>query len=647
MSPLNDLHRKLYSHGGEKLANREKSEDEFKFDESLSSQENKNEKKGKKIKQEEKFLREANESNELPKVSFLSRFISKQNKRKTIAGAGILLFLIALGAGYVKFKQRAFSQENILIEFKGENVFRSGEVAQYTLSIQNKNLISLKNSQIKVEYPQEVEPIFADFMEENTIGSFYIDVGKIKAFEVKEYPLAFGVFSPRGSQVYLKSDFRYEPSNFSSVFSKDQSHSLNVEGSSVDFSLVSQQEASSGEAVKFIAVFTNNTDKSLDDLILELDYPKDFIFSSSTLEKIDSSANRFELPSMKSNEKLEAEIIGSFSGAVDSIKKLTGTVGVINKKGDFSKISISEEVVKVIPSRIAIEQEFFGGIDLDSKSTSLGSILKCKINFKNNSTYPLSDLILKEKIETDLIDHSSVQAGTGFYDQNKQEITWRASDVYSLKNLNPGESGSVEFYFALKEFHVPEGEINEKISTQSRISSLNISSVLPENKEISSGIEEFKVRTNLDLQISGEYGGGVFKNTGPVPLKVNEETTFTIRALLKNNFNRIDDSKLTIKLPSGIIWKDSFQRSSGSVSFNKRSNEIEWNLGSLDSQIGYKYPAEELVFQIGVTPQANQIGRDINFLNEINFKGFEKFIEKPISKTVNHLRLSGIKDYGF
>jgi len=278
----------------------------------------------------------------------------------------------------------------------------------------------------------------------------------------------------------------------------------------------------------------------------------------------------------------------------------------------------------------------------------MDSNLKYRIDFKNNSTSPLLDLVLKEDLESDLIIGSSVRAKFGYYNQTKQEIIWKASDVPALKILNPGESGSVEFSFKLKDdLDLDSDDTNQALVTQAKISSLNIDTAILSDKEISSGEKEIKINTKLDISVFAQFEGGVFKNSGPMPFESGKETTLTAKVALKNNFNKINSPDLTIKLPSGIIWKDSFQRSSGTVTFNERSNELKWELNSLNSQVGYKYPLEELIFQIGVAPEASQINKDFPLINSVDFEGFETFVEKEIIRNLKAFNSSIIGKYDF
>jgi uncharacterized repeat protein (TIGR01451 family) len=695
MVALKELHRRLHSRDNKDLINREVSSDDYDMDEIDEMEINSNKKEGSELENKEiekkqnlneeydskqnlneemGDFRQAdnselmdnntkmgasvvgdlntpppdedfgiilNEEGEAPEKKFMSKKIK-------IAIAVVLSLLVLIGGAiaYIKYKQGSFKPENVLIEFHGDAEIRSGDLLTYKLLIKNENRASLKNAVLKINYPEELIVQKANFMRDGPSGSFYIDVGNINSFETRDFELKFNVFSPYGNQPYLKAELSYQPDNFSSEFVKTNNHLFDIKGAVVSFSLISPNEAASGELVKFIGVLTNNSVNDFDNLILEMEYSDDFEFESSGLEMIDGENNKFKITNLKAGEKREVEVVGSFVGQTNSVKRMVGKIGVLGEDRNLSEISLAEESIKIIPSRVALEQEIISGVDEDL-TVKAGDTVRYRIKFKNNSSSPLLDLILKESLEGSLIDESSVQATNGYYNLDSKEIVWKASDVPVLKKLNPGEEGVVEFQYMVKENFVPEDEDNQALKSQVKISSSNVDVSLLHNKEINSESKILKVKTNLDVLVSGSFGEGPFKNSGPLPVKAGEETTFTIKVSLKNSFNKINKPNLTIKLPSGIIWKDSFHRSSGNVNFNDRTNELKWEMNSLSPQVGYKNPTEELIFQIGIIPQKDGSNREVVLVNEVVLNGFEEFIEKQLVEKVDNFKLVSVEDYDF
>lgn len=667
MSALKDLHNKLHSRDNKDLLDREFSMDSYDTDD-LKNEEKKDsnilnynkiqkENKGREslnFKKESFNNKDSNFDNVPQEVSLDSQNAPKNplkwsNKKKFLIFGGITLLIVLILSGamfYVRYIQNSFKQESVIVDFSGDGEVRSGEILNKNLVVNNKNRIALKTAQIKVFYPEELRPVYSDFMKEGPGNSFYIDIGNLSKFENREYPLQFETYSSFDHDIYLQTELTYQPDNFSSNFNKEGNHLVIIRGSIISFSLISVNEAASGELLKFIGVLNNNGDEDFENLVLELEYPDSFNLEKLELEKISDDDKKFKIPIIKQGEKREIEILGSFMDEVDSIKNLKARIGLL-KDDDFSEIISAEEAIKIIPSRIAISQKIINGVDLEKMTTVAGDNLRYEINFKNNSSSPLTDLVLKSEISGDLIDLDSINVVNGYYDRDEKEIIWRASEVPVLKSLNPGEGGSVGFRFNTKSNFVPKNERNQIIITQAKISSPNINTQILSNQEISSEEKIVKVETNLNVLVSGRHNNSVFNNTGPIPVEIGEETTFTVKIELKNDFNKINNPKVTIKFPSGINWKNSYQRSSGEITFNERTNELFWELDEVEDFVGYRKPLEELVFQLGVVPQNDASSNSIFLIRDIVFVGSDNFTGSIISEKTEDLTLRDVEDYEF
>jgi hypothetical protein len=654
MSALKDLHRRLHNRNNKDLLERKTSFDsyntgDYKKDYSKEKEISRDFDLNKGVKKE--TLEDLN--NKMKEVSLQKKDNSKWfYKKNFLISLGISLgvvFIVIASIFYVKYIQSSFKQENVLVEFEGNNSVKNGGLLVQKLSINNNNRVSLDSAKIKIIYPDELKPIENDFMTESGVNSFYIDIGNLKKYEIKEYELHFRVYSSSDVQTFIKTELIYQPDNFSSDFVKEDSHLVNIRGSIIGFSLISPNEAENGELLKFIGILENNTKQDFDNLILELDYRDTFDFKGADLEKVPNNENKFKIPKLARGEKMELGILGSFLSEVDLIETIRANILFDEGGGNFSEIVFDEESVKIISSRIILSQEIFGLKDSEKLIAETLNDLTYKINFKNNSKNPVSDLVLTVKIEGDLVELNSVRSlkNKGYFDKSKREFIWKASDVSTLKNLNPGKSGSVEFNLEIKDDFIPEIRRNQIIVTQARISSPNIDTQISTNKEMVSPEKIVKVETDLDVLISGRYDNSVFNNQGPIPVKEGEETNFTIKIELKNNFNQINNSKIKLKLPSGIIWKNSFQRSIGDVDFNDRANELTWYIDEVEDFIGYDKSSEELVFQIGLVPQKSTSSYNIVLVKDIQFNGQDDFTKNSVFKKIDEFKLREVRDYEF
>ncbi|MFO7807452.1 MAG: hypothetical protein R6V40_03465 [Candidatus Moraniibacteriota bacterium] len=639
MAGLKDLHRRLYSKDSDDVKHRERSHDDYGWAEQLN-EDQKNPPRGggegggegAKNKEQEKSGVERE-----MELKAKNEETSKESKKKwkyAFMFLGLVVVFIGGFYAYIKYKQASFEQERVVISFEGDKVVKSGEQASVVLSIDNNNRTSLEKAELKIDYPEELNPEEKDFMEKSGTNSFKIYPEEIEAYETKEYKLDFSTFVPKGNQVYLDSALTYQPSNFSSFFEREEHYAIDVRDSVLSFSLISEDDLAEGEMAILRFVLENRGGEDLDDLVLELDTPDSFEIIEGDFE--DNEENRFQIGDIKSGAEKVFEVKSLVSGEVGTIKNFKGSIGV-DGEDDLLVLTDDETAIKLIPPRIELEQVVSDNPDRIVES---GESVDYRINFKNNSDKSLSDLILKQNIDGEIVDKSSIDAGRGYYNDKEKQIIWKASDVPALKNLNPGETGYVDVVIPVRDDYEiwSEEDKNITFSTQSQINSLNVGSDLLENKTIYSEELEFKVSTQFDVDVNVVHESDIFDNEGEFPVNNQEETEFTVNLNINNSYNNVRDARIYLTLPSGVVWKDNYESTGGEVKFNSRTNELEWNLDSVGFATGHLNPEERLSFQVGFTlsvAERESESDQVELINNINYEGVDSFTEKRINDKVD------------
>jgi hypothetical protein len=476
-------------------------------------------------------------------------------------------------------------------------------------------------------------------MEEAGTNSFKINPGKIEGYENKQYKLEFDVYMPKGNQVYLDSVLTYEPSNFSSFFEEENYYAVKVDDSVLNFSLVSEKEVAKGELAVLRFILENKGVRNLKNLKLNLNAPKNFKIQESDFQ--DSEENVFEVGAIDAGEERIFELKGYLEGQESQVKNFLATIEETQGEEALALTS-DEEAIKIVPPRIDLKQNIKDKKELIVKP---GELISYEISFTNNSGKPLTDLILKQSIDnTGIIDVKGINTGNGYYDSEEKQIIWKASDVPDLKYLNPGETGSVKVDIPVRDDYEIWDKEDENIifSTQAQIDSLNIQSDLVENKTIYSQEKEFKVSTQLDLNVNIAHQSDIFENQGPFPVNNQEETEFTVNIKVNNSYNNVKDFRVYLTLPTGVNWKNNFEKTRGEVDFNERTNELSWTIDSVDFATGHLKPSEELSFQIGFRlseAQRQSSSRSIRLINNLDYQGTDSFVGKKIEKSVDSFQL--------
>jgi hypothetical protein len=114
-------------------------------------------------------------------------------------------------------------------------------------------------------------------------------------------------------------------------------------------------------------------------------------------------------------------------------------------------------------------------------------------------------------------------------------------------------------------------------------------------------------------------------NTGPMPLKLSQTTTFAVSLEIQNLTNDVSGVAFRATLPENVVWTGKTITTNGDLTYNERTKEIIWNVDKVPANTGLLRPLYRAVFQIGITPTINQVGRTPQLLSGINYTGKDDF----------------------
>ncbi len=565
-----------------------------------------------------------------------------QKRKMLVFGGMFLLILLAIFAVvflYFKFIGGSFLEEKVEISISGPEEVRSAEDAVYTIRIENFNRVALQNVKIDLNYSESMVIQEKPYIQKEGFKASRITIGDVKAREKKEYEVIFKPFGPRDRQVFLNSTVRYQPTNFSSLFEKSDQKSIVIKSSPISITLIPVKSAASGETVHLDAIIKNNSEMEFENLELKLDYPEGFTFEASEPSPFrDKSV--WQLEKFGGKEQFKIGIDGVIEGVPDALKSFKAELGQRRTDNEMLVFTENEGVMKMISSRVEIKQE------VSSDSVYPGGEIKLNIRFKNTSEVPLRDLILVQHLDSRVILKDKVLVSQGYYDSENNTIIWKASQVPELKLLMPGEEGIVRVELPIIP-EVPmtnESDKNFFVSAYTELESLDIDSPLWQNKKIRSAVKKVSINSKLLIEVEGAYDSEELPNSGPTPLVVGKETTFTVYFKIKNTSNDLKNVILTTKFPSGIIWKDKYIPGDAGMEFNSRTNEMKLVIGSLEAGTGFISPTKVYAFQVGIIPSANQLDRRVFILNDLKTTAVDTFSGNDVSYDFRELELSQIKD---
>jgi hypothetical protein len=572
----------------------------------------------------------------------------KADKKKAIKWGALILggiaFILLSGFAYIKIKQSAFTEEKVRVAIEGIDNVESGQSVKYKIIISNENRIDLKNAKLALNYSENFSPNEKSGLKIENQSNSNIEIGKIKSKSKSEYEIEGSFLAPQDFVVYLHATILYSPSSSNSTYQSKSQLGVNIKNSPIVIDFYAPQTLSSGDQAEYVVNYKNNSSKTFDDIRIQIDYPSEFSFVSSdpgTSEK----NNLWYVGSL--GPQKEGKIIsrGIMQGSGGEVKIAKAAAGSRGSSGQLIIYNQKQATTKITSSALVIAQE----INTEDTNVDAGEVLEYKINFKNQGEIGLRNAVVTFEVQSEVLDFSKLQVGNkGSFDINSKTITWKASDVPVLKNLEPGKGGELRFSIPVYS-NIPvnnKDDKNFKIVTVAKIDSPDVPTPVGRNKTISSNTLELKLNSKIVLTALGFYNDSSISNTGPIPPKVGEETTYTIHWKIINVSNEISDAKVSSSLPSGVKWKNKISPDNEKIEYNERTNEIVWQLGKLENGMGVFNLAREVSFQISITPQPNQINQAVKLLNPATFTANDLFTKKELKFQVQEKNTELYEDGG-
>ncbi len=134
-----------------------------------------------------------------------------------------------------------------------------------------------------------------------------------------------------------------------------------------------------------------------------------------------------------------------------------------------------------------------------------------------------------------------------------------------------------------------------------------------------------KVATAVMLSASSLYASGPLSNSGPIPPRADQATTYTVVWRVQNNGNAVAGGIVSTLLPSYVSYTG-LTAGSGSFSYNDASRVVSWNTGDLAQGA-----IVQGAFQVSLLPSTSQRGSAPSLTRGISFSGYDRFAGVQVS----------------
>ena len=529
-----------------------------------------------------------------------------------------ILILALITIAFYYWQSNSYSRETLKLEILGPETIGVAENLEYLIKYKNNGQTRLENPRIIFEYPEH------SIVEENLLRKEIELEDAIYPGEEGTYSFKARLLGKEGDTRTAKVSLSYQPKNLNARFESKTTFTTIIQSVPLTFRFDLPSEIEAGKDLTFNLNYFSNIDYPLSSLRVKVEYPSDFEFIKSDPQSLESV--EWEVLPLNKAEGGRIQITGKINGGVGEEKIFKADFGSW-QDGEFILLKEIFKGVKIVQPALHISQQINGSPEYIA---SPGDLLHYEISFKNIGGSPLTDLSLLVSLTGESFDLTTLNVPKGEYQKGDNSILWDWKRLGELQFLDVREEGKVEFWVKLKDSW--------------SISSSGGKGVIKTMIYLSQVQEEFETRVNSQLGViqKGYFNDEIFGNSGPIPPKVGETTTYTIIWQAKNFYNDVNDVKIKAKLSNnarltGLIFPE---EETLKFTFDLESKEIVWEIGDLKVGRGVLNSAPNIAFQIAFTPSAYQAGQVPELVSSAEIIGEDSWTKETIKSTAKGISTS-------
>ena len=572
---------------------------------------------------------------------------------KTSVFKNFFLFSIAfftltlLYASYVFFAGgNTVSNDNIDISVLGNTFTAGGEELSLIIGITNKNSSALDLADLVVEYPKTGEANLSDQTER-----LRESLGTIPAGAVRNENLKLTLFGEQGNVRPIKISLEYRVEGSNAIFVKEKLYEVTINSTPINLSVDAPTTISPNQNITLNIKTTLNATKAIPKVLLKLDYPAGFQFVSAKPAPTLGN-NVWSLGDLPPGAENNVSVSGRMIDVSDGEEKTFHIWSGSQSSKDKSMIDV---IFNSMSHTVAIKKPFIeaqlsiNGVYQREYATDTRTPIRGEIRWVNNLDTKINDLSITAKILGNAVNRKTINGERGFYDSLKDIIIWDKNSINDFREVSPGDSGSVSFSVsALSLFSsggvlISEPSISIEVSVSGRQQLEGYAPADLNNFESSL----VRIISDVGLNAKGLHYSGPFKNSGPIPPKVKQETTYSIHWSLSNTAKNISKAAVRAVLPRWMRFVGTTSPGSEDLNYNASTKEIIWNIGNIKRGTGITGPIKEVYFQVAFTPSLSQVGTIPVILNEAVLTGHDDFANVAGRVNKSPLRTGLDSDPGF
>jgi len=531
----------------------------------------------------------------------------------------IMYAFFSIGTG-----RNIISSDNIDISVKGPVSIKGGEELTLQIVVANKNAVPLEFVDLGIVYPKGTRS-------SNDLSKEFLRYRKsldtIKSGEIVRETSKAVIFGEENEEKTIAISLEYRTPGSNAIFEVEKEYTLIVTSAPIAVTLSIPDETNSGQDIEIEAQVHSNSTEVIENVHLEIEYPTGFSFGTAS-PKPSIGSDIWSLGDLTPGTSRTINIAGTIEGDENEAKGFRAIAGLLDENGNerisIPYASLFESMIVKKPF-VDLALSLNGDTSFDF-ITNPGSQLRADVTWQNRLQTALSDAELTVEFQGNVLDAPSIFLTNGFYRSSDQTIIWRSQDAENLSSIAPGDSGKVNFSFKTIPVIdiVDRGYVDPNIKI---ITTLKGTRPIPGRTDEEVLIQDEKtVRLNSSLSVDAGafYQSGSFTNAGPVPPRVDQETTYTLTWTVSDTSNDAENVTARAILPTYVRWLN-LATQGENITYDSNSGQVVWDLGTVYAGTGNARPARQVSFQVAFTPGLGQINQTPELVSDIQITGRDVF----------------------
>ncbi len=552
--------------------------------------------------------------------------------------AAVVVFVIASGVALTLFLSgsNVVTSRNIDISINGPRTIAGGDILELQIAVQNNNSAALELADLIVTYPPGTR-VPAD--PNTALETQRIPLGSIESGGTRTGTVRGIFFGPDGGRQSVHVALEYRLSGSSALFVAEAEHSVLVSSGTLEIALDGNAQAVAGQTIDFTATVTSRAKTPISNVVMSAQYPFGFVENATNPQR--SSSGLWELGTLQPGESRTVRILGALDGQTGDTRVFSFTAGTKNTTNSKSV----DVVLAQFEQSLTVTRPFLGmtlsydGKPIDEYTAQTGKPIPITLKWRNNLNVPLSDVVIAATVSGSGLDPFNITADQGFFRSIDSVVLWdKTTTEGRLARVAAGAEGQFVIRLVPSAGQRLAGVQNPVINIELHAAGQRLAEAqVPET--IQATVKEtLKLQTNASFTGRALYFENPLGSVGPLPPKVEYETTYGVLWEVQNTTNLIRDAVVTATLPPYVRWVGTVSPAAEHVTFNENTGQITWRLGNVLPQTGSgASEPRRVVFSIGFVPSASQVGQKPALIQNQTFTGLDAFTETTVRASFNNL----------